>query len=152
MSLIPLFVKYAGAFEEAYESDDWSAIAPYFAPDAVYEIQNMPAPIGGRCEGRDAILAYFKSVLDGFDRKFASRSVALLRGPREEGRSVWIRGSATYTAGGAPTLRFELEETVTFDAQGRISRLEDRYDEEAIGTVTDYVNAHGTALELATST
>ena len=119
MSLIPSFVKYAGAFEESYKSDDWAALAPYFAEDAVYEIVGMPAPIGGRLEGRDAILGYFKAVLDGFDRKFASRAIALVRGPREEGRAVWIRGSATYTSPVVPPLSFELEETTTFDAQGR---------------------------------
>lgn len=149
MSLIPGFVKYAGAFEEAYASDDWSSLGPFFAEDAIYEIHGVPAPLGGRFEGRAAILAYFKSVLDGFDRRFASREVALVAGPREEGRSVWVRGKATYTAKAAPDLVFELEETTTFDAHGLIVRLDDRYDDETIRAVTAYVSTHGPALGLA---
>jgi hypothetical protein len=38
---------------------------------------------------------YFKDVLDRFDRRFASRELALLEGPKEEGDAVWIRGRAT---------------------------------------------------------
>jgi ketosteroid isomerase-like protein len=86
MSLIARFAKYAAAFEEAYKSDDWSVVAPYFAEDAVYEIRDVPAPLGGRFEGRAAVLAYFKAVLDGFDRRFGSREIALVKGPREGAR------------------------------------------------------------------
>ncbi len=150
MSLIPKFMKYAAAFEEAYKSDDWSLVEPHFTEDAVYEIFDVPPPLGGRIEGREAILAYFKRVLDGFDRRFQSREIGLVSGPRENERSVWIRGSALYTAAGVPNLRFELEETVTF-AGDRIVRLEDRYDAEAIRTVTDYAAAHGKKLGLASS-
>ena len=148
MSLIARFAKYAAAFEEAYKSDDWAALAPYFAEDAVYEIHGVPAPLGGRFEGRAAVLAYFKSVLDGFDRRFESREIALVKGPREEGRSVWIRGKVTYVAAGAPTLVFELDETTTFDAQDRISRLEDRYDDETISALTEYLRTYGEKLGL----
>jgi hypothetical protein len=84
-------------------------------------------PIGGIFEGRAAILAYFKDVLDRFDRRFASRELALLAGPKETADSVWIRGSATYRAAGVPEFVLELEETVTFDGD-RIRRLEDRYE------------------------
>lgn len=149
MSLIARFAKYAAAFEEAYKSDDWSVVAPYFADDAVYEIRDVPAPLGGRFEGRAAVLAYFKSVLDGFDRRFESREIALVKGPREEGRSVWIRGRATYVAARVPGLTFELEETTTFDANDRISRLEDRYDPETIRALADYVETYGEKLGIA---
>lgn len=149
MSTIARFAQYAAAFEEAYESDDWTAVAPYFAEDAVYEIADVPAPLAGLFEGRAAVLAYFKSVLDGFDRRFVSREIALVKGPREAGRSVWIRGKVTYVAAGAPTLVFELEETTTFDEHDRISRLEDRYDDETIRALTDYLSTYGAKLGLA---
>ena len=89
------FFAYAAAFEKAYASDDWSRVEPYFHDDAVYD-SGMGAPLGGRLEGRAAILAYFKRVLDRFDRRFESRELALLDGPRTTGDSVWIRGRATY--------------------------------------------------------
>jgi len=148
MSKIPRFVQYAAAFEEAYKSNDWSLLEPYFTEDAVYEVR-LPAPLGGRFEGRDAILAYFPQVLDGFDRRFASREVSLVEGPREENDSVWLRGGARYTAPGLPDLYFELEETAAFSGE-RIRRLEDRYDAANASVMADYLRAHGAKLGLTT--
>lgn len=153
MTAIPAFAAYAAAFEKAYESDDWSVVEPCFAPDAVYEVGLEP-PFGGRFEGRDAILAYFRRVLDGFDRRMGSRRVELLEGPREEGDSVWIRGRAAYSeAPGLPALDFELEEIVWLtgeDAEGgrRIRRLEDRYDAATREQLDAYVRSHATQLGL----
>jgi hypothetical protein len=146
MSSIPRFVAYAAAFEKAYASDDWSIVAPFFSEDAVYEV-GLPAPMGGRFAGRAAILAYFKQVLDGFDRRFASRAVILLAGPREDGAAVWVRGRADYTSPLAPDLSFELEEIATFSGD-RIQQLEDRYDDAARAVLADYLAAHGAALGL----
>jgi hypothetical protein len=144
MSLIPRFAAYAAAFEKSFESDDWSLLAPFFTEDAVYEVKMGP-PIGGRFEGRAAILAYFKNVLDRFDRRFASRELALLEGPKEIGDAVWIRGGATYRAAGVPEFTLELEETVTFDGN-RICRLEDRYEPAVQQAVARYLEAHGEKL------
>lgn len=148
MSRIARFAAYAGAFEKAVESDDWSLVEPFFTEDAVYEVPFGP-PLGGRFEGRDAILAYFKDVLDRFDRRFDSREVALVEGPREDGDTVWLRGSATYRAEGVPELTFELEETAAFEGD-RIRRLEDRYDAETERKVADYLARHGAKLGIAT--
>jgi len=146
MSSIADFARYAAAFEKAYESDDWSLVEPFFTEDAVY-VAGLPDPMGGRFEGRDAILAYFKRVLDGFDRRFASREIGLVEGPREEGGAVWIRGRVLYTAPGVPDLAFALEETASFEGC-RIRCLEDRYDAETIREIEDYVRAHGAKLGL----
>ena len=149
MSHIPQFVKYAAAFEEAFRSDDWSAIAPFFSEDARYHA-HLPPPLGGSFMGRPAILAYFKYVLDAFDRRFATREVSLIAGPREHGDSVWIRGGARYTARGLPELTFELEETVTF-AGDRIRLLEDRYEPATIERIVVYLRANGEKLGISES-
>jgi SnoaL-like domain len=148
VSSIPQFARYAAAFEQAYKSDDWSLVEPFFTEDAVYEVGLAP-PMGGRFEGRDAILAYFKWVLDGFDRRFASREVGLVEGPREEGDRVWLRGSARYTAEGLPDLAFELDLIAWFEGD-RIRRLEDRYDEANARILDAYARDHGAKLGLAT--
>ena len=144
MGDIERFMTYAAAFEKAYESNDWSIVEPFFHEDAVYEV-GLPAPFGGVFEGRDAILAYFDRVLNGFDRRFATRTVSLLDGPSEKEGSVWILGRAAYTAEGVPDLVFDLEELATFDGD-RIRRLEDRYGSEAAKIAGDYLAAHTTAL------
>lgn len=149
VSLIPRFAEYAAAFEKAYASDDWSVVEPFFAEDAVYEVHSE-LPFGGRFEGRAAILACFKSILDAFDRRFASREVQLVEGPREQDGAVWLRGRAIYRAPGVPELAFELEETAAF-ADGRIRRLEDRYDAATEARLAAYLAEHGARLGLAGS-
>lgn len=146
MARIPQFARYAAAFEDAFRSDDWAPVAAWFTEDAVYEAP-LPAPFGGRFEGRDAIVAYFRFVLDGFDRRFATRELVLRAGPRETADSVWIRGGARYTAPGVPDLYFEIEETVRFRGD-RICGLEDRYEPDAIAAIEAYVAAHAVSLGL----
>jgi ketosteroid isomerase-like protein len=148
MSNTMQFGAYAAAFEKAYVSDEWSLVEPFFTEDAVYEI-NLEPPMGGRVEGRAAILAYFKEVLDGFDRRFESRELVLLEGPKEDGQSVWVRGRATYRAAGVPELVLELEETAHFEGE-RISRLEDRYEPEMEQQISAYLTEHGAKLGIST--
>jgi hypothetical protein len=140
------FGEYAAAFERSYASDDWSHVEPFFHEDAVYVV-GLPSGMGGTFEGRDAILAYFKDVLDGFDRRFASRTVSAEAPPTEDGDTVRLLGRASYTADGAPDLSFVLEEIVTFDGD-RIRRLEDRYEAADREIVEAYVAAHGETLGL----
>jgi ketosteroid isomerase-like protein len=144
MSRIARFAAYAAAFEKSFASDDWSLVEPFFTEDAVYEVDLDP-PIGGRFEGRPAILAYFKQVLDRFDRRFESREIALLEGPKEEGDTVWIRGSATYRAAGVPVFVLELKEIVHFEGD-RIRLLEDRYEPAMKKEIRAYLEAHGEKL------
>ena len=147
MSFIPRFGAYAAAFEKAYVADEWSLVEPYFTEDAVYEA-GLPELLGGRVEGRAAILDYFREVLNRFDRRFASRRVELLEGPRETGSSVWIKGRALYTAAGVPDLAFDLEETAHFDGD-RIRLLVDVYTPEESAKLAAYVKAHGARIGLA---
>ncbi len=147
MSMSAHFAAYAGAFEKAFVSDDWSVVEPFLTEEAIYEIALDP-PMGGRFEGRAAILAYFKNILDRFDRRFESREIAVLEGPTEDGESVWIRGTATYRAEGVPDFILELEETVYFEGD-RIRRLEDKYPPAAKQTIASYVEKHGTKLGIS---
>ncbi len=144
MSNIPRFAAYAAAFEKGFENDDWAAVEPFFTDDAVYDVGLEP-PMGGRFEGREAILAYFKRILDAFDRRFASRELKLLEGPSEREDTVWLRGAATYKAPGVPDFVLELEESATFEGD-RIRLLEDRYEPAMVEKIGAYVAAHGEAL------
>jgi hypothetical protein len=144
MSHIRHFAAYAAAFEKAYESDDWSEVESYFAADAVYEV-GLPILGAERCEGRAAIVAWFKDVLDRFDRRFATRTLDLLEGPKEDGDEVWIKGTATYTAEGVPNLVLSLAETIRFDGD-KIVYLEDHYAPEMLDEIVRYALEHGAGL------
>ena len=144
VSKIKHFAAYAAAFEKSFLNDDWSLVEPFFAEDALYVV-SMEPPMGGRFEGRTAILRYFKDVLDSFDRHFESREVALLKGPTEKNDSVWFRGSATYRAAGVPDFYLELEETAFFEGD-RIRRLEDQYEPEMKQRIAAYLAEYGMKL------
>jgi hypothetical protein len=144
MSRIARFAEYAAAFEKAYASDDWSLLEPYFTEDAVYDA-GLGEPLGGVHAGRAAVLAHFRDVVSRFDRRFGSRSLALLEGPRDEGDSVWIRGRATYGARGLPDFELELEERALFRGD-RIARLEDRYAPAKEAEMKAYLAEHGAKL------
>ncbi len=147
MSKSANFGVYAAAFEKAFESDDWSLVEPFFTEDASYEVYLEP-PMGGCFEGRASILAYFKAAVDEFDRRFESRELELVGGPKEDGESVWVRGRATYRAAGVPDLVFELEETAFFEGD-RIRRLEDRYEPAVEQLIVAYLNEHGERLGIS---
>jgi ketosteroid isomerase-like protein len=144
MSHLAQFAAYAAAFEKAYESDDWSDLEAYFTEDAVYEI-GLPLLGAERREGRAAILAWFPEVLNRFDRRFESRELTLLEGPREQGDEVWIRGAATYRAPGVPDFVLELEETARFEGD-RIAHLEDRFTPEMRAETESYALAYAERL------
>ena len=142
---IPRFAAYAAAFEKAYETDDWSEVGSFFTPDAVYDVPLDP-PIGGRFEGRDAILAYFKRVLDGFDRRFETRELELLEGPELRDGAVWIRWRGSYRVADAPPFVMEGEETARFRGDA-IERLEDRFESGAAGKLAAWMGANGAKLK-----
>jgi ketosteroid isomerase-like protein len=147
MSETEYFGAYAAAFEKAFVSDDWSLVEPFFTEDAVYEI-GLDPPTGDRIEGRAAILAYFKDSVDGFDRRFESRDLSLLEGPKQDGQSVWVRGRATYRAAGVPEFVLELEETAYFEEK-RICRLVDRYEPAMKQQFSTYLSEHGAKLGIS---
>ena len=144
VSKIARFAAYAGAFEKAYASDAWSLLEPFFTENAVYDAGIEP-PVGGTIAGREQVLAFFKQVTDRFDKRFASREIALLEGPHEEGDGVWIRGSASYRAPGVPTLVLRLKEVARFEGD-RIYRLEDHYEPAMQKEIAEYIEKYGEPL------
>lgn len=146
MSNLPRFIAYAAAFEEAYASDQWLALAEHFHEDAVYEV-GLPLLGAERCEGRDTILAWFADVVDRFDRRFATRTLKSIEGPVEEGDRIWLRGAALYATDVAPDFELVLKETVHFD-DGRIRLLVDEYEPEMIARAEAYATQYGAKLGL----
>ena len=141
MGIVERFLEYAQAFEDAYDSDDWSLLEPYFTEDAVYDFIAGP-PLGARHESRATILSDFQTVVNDFDRRFTSRRVDLIEGPIEKDGEVWMRWLATYTLDGAPDCRLEGEERAVFEGD-RISLLEDRVSDEECQGLVAYLEAHG---------
>ena len=147
MGMVERFLEYAQAFEDAYDSDDWSLLEPYFTEDAVYDFIAGP-PLGARHESRATILSDFRDAVNGFDRRFTSRRVDLVEGPIERNGEVWMRWLATYTLDGAPDCRLEGEERAVFEG-GRIGLLEDKVSDEECQRLAAYLETHGNKLKPA---
>ena len=145
MNELARFQEYADAFEEVFESDDWSLLEPFFTEDAVYEIHAGP-PFGARNEGRDTVFAALKTSLDINDRRFDTRKLEVLEGPELRDGAVWFRWRASYERAGTPGMVIEGVETARFEGN-RISLLEDTFSEESQAAVLQFLGAHGDKLK-----
>lgn len=143
MSNVNRFNEYAAAFEETYVDNDWARLEPFFTENAVYS--SADANLGFKAEGRAAVLEYLKNAVDGFDRRFASRTLALREGPLERDGAVWLSWTVTYSADGAPDVILGGTETATFDGD-RIVALVDTFDAEAAQKMGAWMQEHGGKL------
>ena len=145
MSSLARFQQYAEAFEEVYESDDWSLLEPYFTEGAVYEVHAAP-PFGARSEGRDNVFAALKTSLDMSDRRFDSRALEILEGPEIRDGAVWFRWRASYGLAETSGMAIEGVETARFEGE-RIALLEDTFTEESQAAVLQFLGSHGDKLK-----
>lgn len=114
-------VEHLTIFHNAVNALDYATIEDYFAADAVY----VSGGVGGRIDGRDAIMAAFRKYFDAYpDQVAEDRSVD--RVSDNAARSVWEL-KATDSRTGAPMTRTG-EETLVFNDKGKITRID----------VTDY--------------
>jgi hypothetical protein len=145
MGIADHFVTYATAFEEAYATDNWAQLEPFFTEDAVY-VNAALAPFGGEYKGRAAVFTQFQTSANAFARRFDSRKLDILEGPIEKDGAVWIRCAVIYTLAGAPDCCIEAEERALFKGD-RILRLEDSMTEVETERVEAYLAQHGAKLK-----
>jgi len=128
MEILQHFMAYAQAFEETYKDDDWSRLRQYFAPDAVYDVQAKG--FGCHLVGPDAIFAGIKKSLDGFDRRFDTRDIAITSPPEVIGDEMRVGWQMTYRKAGVPDFVLAGRSSARY-AGGRIAQLVDSYEPEA---------------------
>jgi hypothetical protein len=144
MTPLERFGAYAQDFEKTFEDDDWSRLERYFAPDAVYEVSGDPMSCSIR--GRDAIFRGIKKSLDGFDRRFATRAIALQGAPIVAGDTVTLSWAVTYERAGTPPFVLRGQSRATY-AGDRIVRLVDSYDAAMTAEAAAWLGAHGADLD-----
>ena len=140
MNPLQRFIEFAAAFEKAYVDDDWTRLEPFLTDDAVYEVTGG-APLGGRWEGRDAVLTQLKASVDALDRRFDERKTELLGAPIAEGEAVTFEWRGTYTLAGKPDLVFGGTERVEFEGD-RIRFFTDLVPEEDGARIRRYQAEH----------
>jgi len=143
MDILPQFMAYAGDFERTLADDDWSRLERYFADDAVYEVG---PPLACRLAGRAAIFAGIRKSLNGLDRKFTRRDVAVTSGPDISGDEMRLGWQVTYFKDGQPPYVLRGRSTVRY-AGDAIVYLADAYDPAVTDELAAYQRQTGIALD-----
>ena len=137
------FMEYAQAFEQTFDDDDWSRLTRYFAPDAVYEVRNVP--FACRIEGREAIFRGIKQSLDTFDRRLPKRTIEVTEPPVEDGETMTVGMAVTYQKPGAPP--FVLRGRVFARYRGDvIVEMRDEYADGIDDAFAAWAREHGQGL------
>ena len=129
---------YASAFEQTLVDDDWTRLRPFFAADAVYEVQSRD--FGCRLVGPDAIFAGMKKSLNGFDRRFETRNVAVTSSPVVDGDEMRVGWTVTYGKAGVAPLPLRGRSTVRY-RDGVIAQLTDAFDPDMERELADWQRA-----------
>jgi hypothetical protein len=143
MSILDVFEGFAADFEDSVDDDNWLRLEKYFAKDATYVNRGGPDP---KCEGRDAILTYFKHDVTNTDRRFDSRTLIALSPPVTDGSRLSRKWRCTYTLKGAPDLVLEGESRYVFES-GLIKALEVQFNEDAIQTLDEWMRENGDKVQ-----
>lgn len=144
MSVVERFMAYAADFEKTLADDDWTRLPQHFSADAVYRVESNV--FGCELTGPDAIFAGMKKSLDGFDRNFDSREIAMTEGPEVDGDEMRLSWTVTYHKEGQPD--FALRGKSMGRVEGdQLVLLVDSYDESAEAEMADWMRETGLQLD-----
>ena len=144
MGTLERFLAYAADFEKTLADDEWSRLRQYFDEKAVYRVESER--FGCELIGPDAIFAGMKKSLDGFDRLFPAREIAMTKAPEVEGDELRVSWAVTYHKDDLPdfVLRGESMARLRDD---RIELLVDSYDAPAEAEMADWMRETGVDLD-----
>lgn len=145
MSRLERFLRYAQAFELAQAADDFSIIAPFFAPGAVHHV-TADGPLAADDRGRDTVVAGLRASVHGLERRFDLRVPEILEGPVERDDGVWMRFGMRLVRAGLPELCFEGDHWTRYDAEGAIVRIDEEILDGGDRAVEAYLKEHDAAL------
>jgi hypothetical protein len=144
MSIIERFVVYAADFEKTLADDDWSRLTQYFSEDAVYRVESDL--FGCELKGPDLIFAGMKKSLDGFDRHFSTREIAMTDGPEADGDEMRVSWTVTYHGEGVPDFVLRGKSLARM-RDAKIVLLVDSYDESVHQELADWTRETGAKLD-----
>ena len=138
MNSIETFNKFAAAFEDAVEDNDWSRLEPYLADDVTYLNVGGPEP---KTEGRDAVIAFLKADVANTDMKFDSRTLMALTPPITEGKRLSRQWRCTFSLADTPDLVVEGEARYLFE-NGLIKEIEEEATIEAMKGLGEWMGKY----------
>lgn len=144
MDIMQQFLAYAGDFEKTFKDDDWTRLRQYFADNAVYEV--TARTFGCRLSGPSAIFTGIKKSLDGFDRKFEKRDIAVTSAPEIKGDELAMGWTVTYSKAGVPPFALRGRSVVRYGG-GKIIYLNDIYEPAMEDEIADWQRATGVSFD-----
>jgi len=139
--LAPRLLAYISAYEHSYADGDWTRLEPFFTEDAGYEVSGGP-PLGGRWEGRDALIAHLGESAESFDGRFDERMLWPRGVPEEMGNIVALPWRGIYRLHRTPdALTIEGTKIATFRTD-RIELLRDQLRPGTDRRIESYLRRH----------
>jgi hypothetical protein len=144
MTIVERFLAYAADFEKTLVDDDWSRLRHYFSEDAVYRVESDL--FGCELSGPDSIFAGMKKSLDGFDRVFPEREIAVTQGPEVLGEQMRLSWTVTYHRDDLPDFVLRGKSLARI-RDARIDLLVDSYEEGIDIDLAEWMRETGTKLD-----
>lgn len=144
MSIVEQLLAYAADFEKTLADDEWSRLTRHFSKDAVYRVESDL--FGCELTGPDEIFTGMKKSLDGLDRKFATREIAMTEGPEIEGDELRVSWTVTYHKPGLPDFVLPGRSLARI-RDGKLVLLVDSYDEGVNAEVAEWMRETGLKLD-----
>ena len=143
MDVLKKYKSYYQAFEDAYDSDNWSAVSSYFTDDAIYE-----SPMTGQAKGKENVMNVFSESLNRFDRQFSvKRTIENIDSETiVEDNYLKIVGIVTYSHEGIPDLKVTMDEELWFKNE-LIEKIVDTIDETEMGKIQQHLEKYGDKLK-----
>lgn len=144
METLEQFMAYAADFEKTYADDQWQRLRQYFHEDATYEVKSEAIPC--LLTGPDAIFAGIKKSLDGFDRRFDKRELALVDEPAVDGNEFSVNWAVTYRKDDFDPYVLRGQSVAIF-RDGKIAALSDSIVAETETALAAWVKATGFSID-----
>ncbi len=144
MSQCSEFIHHTLIFEQAFITDDWSLLEPFYSADAIHTVLDG-GPLACEDIGPAAIARGLGRGVHVVDRRFDVRIPQIIEGPTVREDGVWMRFRLTFRRAGLPELNIEGEHR-TVHRGGRIVEFREVLAPGHGAMTETYLREHDAAL------
>ena len=144
--ILEIWRDWINAFDQAFETGDWSKARSFLTEDVVYIVAG--APFACELRGRDAVIGGFQKSLSNFDKKFDERRWEAVDVRLWEDHVVTAFAKGDYVLAGKPAITFSAK-SHWFFRDDKISVMTDVYDLTQVNVqeTLQWLATHGTDMD-----
>ena len=116
---------WISAFDQAFETGDWSKARSFLTDDVVYIVAG--APFACELRGREAVIGGFQKSLSNFDERIDERRWEAVDVKQWEDHAITAYAKGDYVLAGKPPITFSAQSHWFFRGD-KISVMTDVYD------------------------